>query len=141
MITARLAAFPLIFAALAAAWEPKVWEVTLGGAAPNQISFQPNTVCAEPGDIVRFFFKQKNHTVTQSSFAEVCQPLLDDYTYEPVFDSGFKPVSPETTDDFPYVDFPVSNKDPSWFYCRQTNHCGQGTLNHIRLSERLLIAL
>lgn len=138
MFTPCLAAYPLIFVTVAAA---TILEVTVGGAAPNQISFQPNNLNAEPGDIVRFFFKQKNHTVTQTSFTDVCYPLLDEYTNTPVLDTGFMPVAPEMMDNFPYFDFPVVNKDPSWFYCRQKLHCGQGMSNHAGSSGRLLIAL
>jgi plastocyanin len=143
MFAAFLSALPLISVAVAAAvnltpavnvaraanerrtYERKVHEVTVGGAPPNQISFVPNTVQASPGDIVRFSFKQKNHTVTRTSFEEVCKPLLD-AAGAPIFDSGFQPVPPEQTDNFPVVDFTVLNEEPNWFYCQQTRHCGQG---------------
>lgn len=146
MFSVCLAALPFVSVAVAAVYgpytpAPKVYEVTVGGEAPNQISYTPNSVWAEPGDVVRFWFKQKNHTVTQSSFDNVCQPLLDTYTAQPTFDTGFMPVPPEQKDNFPYYDLPVTHKNPLWFYCRQTRHCGQGMLNHARSSERLLIAL
>ena len=144
MFAAFLAALPLISAAIAAAtyepYEPKVHEVTLGGAPPNEISFVPNNVHAEPGDIIRFVFKQKNHTATLTSFDDVCKPLLN-AVGEPIFDTGFKPVPPEQKDYFPTVDFAVQNKEPRFFYCQQTRHCGQGMLGHPRSSARLLIVL
>ena len=141
MFAAFLCALPLISLAVAAhTYEPKVHEVTLGGAPPNEISFVPNNVYAEPGDIIRFVFKQKNHTATLTSFEDVCKPLLNAVS-QPIFDTGFKPVPPEQKDYFPTVDFAVQNKDPHFFYCQQTRHCGQGMLGHARSTERLLIAL
>jgi plastocyanin len=140
MFAAFLSALPLIAVAVAAAtYEPKVHEVTLGGAPPNEISYVPNNVYAEPGDIIRFVFKQKNHTVTLTSFEDVCKPLLN-AVGQPIFDSGFKPVAPEQVDHFPTIDFAVQNKDPRFFYCQQTRHCGQGMFGPTPDSrERLLI--
>jgi plastocyanin len=120
MFAASFAVLSLVSAATAA-----VHEVTVGGDAPNQIKYQPEALAASIGDTVRFTFKQKNHTVTQTSFANVCNPLLDQYTGQPVLDSGFKPVGPNETY-FPTWDYEVKTLDPVWVYCRQTNHCGQG---------------
>ncbi|EEB87162.1 hypothetical protein MPER_15603, partial [Moniliophthora perniciosa FA553] len=39
------------------------------------------------GDVLQFTFKQKNHTVTQSSLETPCSPLADG------IDSGFIPVA------------------------------------------------
>jgi len=141
MFAAFLSALPLISLAVAAVtYEPKVHEVTLGGASPNEISFVPNNVIAEAGDIVRFVFKQKNHTVTRSSFDEPCKASLNAVGH-PIFDTGFMPVAPEKIDNFPIFDFAVQNKEPGYFYCRQTLHCGQGMLDHAKSSVRLLIVL
>jgi hypothetical protein len=55
-------------------------------------SYQPgsnvNFQTANPGDVVVFTFKQKNHTVTESTFAQPCTDLSDG------FDSGlWVPIS------------------------------------------------
>lgn len=134
MFSASLAVLPLISVASAA-----VYDVTVGGAAPNQISFQPYALSAAVGDVVRFTFKQKNHTVTQTSFGNVCHPLVDQYTYKPVFDSGFQPVAADEMYNFPVVNYTVQTTEPVWMYCAQKTHCGQGTLN-VQSSVRLLIA-
>lgn len=47
--------------------------VVVGG--PGLLSFQPNTVDAQPGDTVTFEFHQKNHTATQSTFNDPCTPM------------------------------------------------------------------
>lgn len=52
------------------------------GMAPEFI-YNPETITAATGDMVLFVFKQKNHTVTQSTFAEPCKKM------EGGMDSGF----------------------------------------------------
>jgi len=121
MFAASLAALSLISVATA-----EVHQVTVGGAAPNTISFTPPALFANNGDTVMFTFKQKNHTVTQTSFGNVCNPLLDPSTQKPVFDTGFHPVTADQTNEFPTWNYTVQSQDPLWFYCRQQGHCGQG---------------
>jgi plastocyanin len=121
MLFASLASLSFISVASAA-----VHEVTVGGAAPNTLLFQPEALYAEPGDTVRFTFKQKNHTVTQTSFGKVCEPLLDQYTQQPALDSGFQPVGADQTADFPTWDYTVKDTTPVWLYCKQAGHCGKG---------------
>ncbi|KAJ2929159.1 hypothetical protein H1R20_g7922, partial [Candolleomyces eurysporus] len=89
---------------------------------PNgQFVYEPPFVHAAPGDIVRFHFNPKNHTVTQSAFDPPCVPLQDG------FRTGFIPVAPETNP-LPVQEFHVPDNQgaPLWFYCGQTAHCGQG---------------
>jgi plastocyanin len=94
-------------------------DVTVGG--PNgTIAYSPNNVNASVGDVVRFTFQQKNHTVTQSSFASPCSPLANG------FDSGFVPVDANVTSGFMTAELTVENTDPVWVYCRQTGHCEDG---------------
>ncbi|KAF8522716.1 hypothetical protein BU17DRAFT_44420 [Hysterangium stoloniferum] len=72
-------------------------------------------------DVVRFTFHQKNHTVTQSSFADPCGPEG--------FDSGYMPVAPGQTTDLPQYNITVMDEKPIWIHCAQKNpksHCGLG---------------
>ncbi|KAH9955623.1 hypothetical protein BC827DRAFT_1236135 [Russula dissimulans] len=93
-------------------------EVTVGG--PGGITlFNPNNVVAQVGDTVVFTFQQKNHTVSQSSFAQPCSPLPGG------FDSGFNAVADNATT-FPTAQFQVLDLNPVWVYCRQTGHCQKG---------------
>ena len=51
--------------------------VVVGGT--GVLTFQPNTVTAQPGDTVTFEFHQKNHTATQSTFASPCSPMANGF--------------------------------------------------------------
>ncbi|KAJ2916918.1 hypothetical protein MD484_g3485, partial [Candolleomyces efflorescens] len=89
---------------------------------PNALLvYDPPFVHAAPGDIVRFHFNPKNHTVTQSAFDPPCVGLADG------FRTGFIPVAPDTNP-LPVREFhvPDNNGAPLWFYCGQTAHCGSG---------------
>jgi len=93
------------------------YNVTVGGSAG--LVYTPEFVTAQPGDTIFFTFQQKNHTVTQSTFANPCQASG--------FDSGFIPVPAENVDGpFPAAQLAVHDTQPIWMYCRQANHCQQG---------------
>ncbi|KAK7049361.1 hypothetical protein VNI00_005962 [Paramarasmius palmivorus] len=94
------------------------FDVVVGG--PGVLKFEPEFVNANVGDVVRFTFKQKNHTVTQSTLQSPCSPLADG------IDSGFIPVADAVTANFPVAELTVDNTEPMWMYCRQGNHCQQG---------------
>ncbi|KAG9024968.1 hypothetical protein FS837_005130 [Tulasnella sp. UAMH 9824] len=111
LLASLLVSAPAVLAA------PKVWDVTVGGAAG--LVYTPNQVMADVGDILSFHFQFNNHTVTQSSFDAPCAPLAGG------FDSGFMPVAMEATE-FPVYNVTVQTTDPIWIYCRQVSHCGMG---------------
>jgi len=92
-------------------------EVVVGGAAGNK--FTPESVVAQPGDIVRFIFQSKNHTATQSTFEAPCVKA------EGGFDSGFVPVAEGQTE-FQVAEFAVADTNPVWVYCKQGQHCAAG---------------
>jgi hypothetical protein len=54
------------------------------GMAPV-LGYNPESITANVGDVVEFQFMQKNHTATQSTFAEPCKAM------EGGKDSGFMP--------------------------------------------------
>jgi len=122
MFAASLAVLPLISLAAATTYQVQVGSSDL----TKQLTFDPYAVFAVAGDVVEFIFHQKNHTVTRTSFNDVCQPLLDTYTHEPVFDTGFHPVAADQMDDFPTYNYTVTDDKPVWLYCRQATHCGKG---------------
>ncbi|KAJ6588963.1 hypothetical protein B0H19DRAFT_923868 [Mycena capillaripes] len=84
----------------------------------NQLAFSPSSVAADVGDIVEFQFRSKNHSVTQSSFANPCQIL----TTPAGLDSGFQFVNPAATL-VPQWSITISDVFPLWFFCAQTTHC------------------
>jgi plastocyanin len=114
-------------------------EITVGGAA---LTFSPPTISATAGDIVVFTFMTKNHTVTQSTFAEPCTKMANG------MDSGFMPNVNNTVNPPPQFMVQVMDTKPmcklfslshpparqpanllSGFYCRQktpASHCGKG---------------
>jgi plastocyanin len=66
--------------------------------------------------------------VVQTSFNDVCHPLLDTTTYQPVFQTQFHPVA-NTDTDFPTEVYTVTDTSkPLWFFCSQTLHCGKGMI-------------
>jgi len=104
--------------------QPVVHTVIVGGS--GQLTYSPEYVVAQPRDIISFQFKSKNHTATQSSFANPCRKLESTSTSGQVgFDSGFVP-STDDASPLPAFNVTVNDTTPIWVYCRQTGHCGQG---------------
>ncbi len=60
------------------------------GKATNQ--FQPNSINADPGDIVSFQFYPKNHSVIRAEYGYPCVPYEDLHPGSLGFFSGFHPV-------------------------------------------------
>lgn len=110
--------------ALASSVSATVYDITVGDKNGDTM-FTPEAIFANPGDQVVFHFQQKNHSVTQSSFAAPCS-LKDGG-----FDSGFHPVPANQTDNFPTYAITVNDTNPIWVFCDQasglpTSHCGKG---------------
>jgi plastocyanin len=115
--------------------EGTVHRVIVGG--PGKLAFDPPSISAQPRDTVIFEFHQKNHTVTQSSFADPCRKLASGG-----FDSDFVPVPDSVTTDFPTWSLTVNDTAPIWAYCRQktpVSHCGAAmvfAINAVENSDR-----
>ncbi|KAI1340110.1 Cupredoxin [Xylariaceae sp. FL0016] len=92
--------------------------VMVGGTAG--LVYTPSEVQAAVGDMVVFTFMSTNHTVTQSGFTTPCVAM------EGGMDSGFQPNADNAVNPPPQVAMQVMSTDPTWFYCRQTGHCGKG---------------
>lgn len=91
------------------------------------LAFTPEAIFADVGDQVVFHFHPKNHTVTQSSFADPCSPAPGG------FDSGFQFVAANSTDAPPTHTITVQDKKPIWVFCNQAantpnSHCGAGMI-------------
>jgi plastocyanin len=120
-----------------AALAGQVHKVIVGGSAG--LVFDPSHITALPRDVVVFEFHQKNHTVTQSSFADPCRKSNVNGTIG--FDSDFMPVSANATE-FPTWNLTVVDTAPIWAYCRQqtpSSHCGAGmvfAINSVDTSDR-----
>jgi len=105
-----LVALPYVFAT--------VHDIQVG--AGGQLAFSPEAISAQPGDQVVFHFNPKNHTATQSSFANPCGLKAGG------FDSGFEPVAANSTQAPPTFAITVNDTQPIWVFCRQAGHCGKG---------------
>jgi len=100
-----------------------VWDVQVSDKAAD-LTFTPAITHAEPGDSVRFHYNPKNHSVTQSSFAQPCTPLKGG------FNSGFFAVGVNDTIQ-PTFTITVNDSKPIWIHCEQAagtnaSHCGNG---------------
>ncbi|KAH8153447.1 uncharacterized protein LAJ45_02260 [Morchella importuna] len=83
------------------------------------LKYDPETVNAKAGDIVKFNFLLANHTVTQSSFDTPCTGI----------DGGFKTgiqSNPGNVDGLFIKEFIVVDDKPVWFYCGFGAHCQAG---------------
>lgn len=89
------------------------------GMAPV-LGYFPEAITANVGDVVLFKFYQKNHTVTQSTFADPCKKL------DGGLDSGFMP-NPMGKEGVEW-NMTVPTTEALWFYCKQRTgvHCGKG---------------
>jgi len=117
-----------------ASLEGTTHRVIVGGA--SGLVFDPPHISALPRDTVVFEFRQKNHTVTQSSFADPCRKLSTNGVVG--FDSDFIPVAEGATE-FPEWTMVVNDTAPIWAYCRQPNpqsHCGAGMVFSINSDEQ-----
>jgi len=114
----KLAAFAAVLSLAAIPARAVDIPVVVGGT--GVIAYTPQFVTANLGDTIVFTFKQKNHTVTQSSFAQPCSPLAGG------FDSGFVPVDAAATTFGTTATFVVNDTKPVWVYCRQAGHCQAG---------------
>ncbi|KIP12603.1 hypothetical protein PHLGIDRAFT_98049 [Phlebiopsis gigantea 11061_1 CR5-6] len=117
--------FPsLALLAAAATAQAAIIDVQVG-SSNGTLAFSPEAVSAQPGDQVVFHFQQKNHTATQSSFANPCAQK------DGGFNSGFMPVPANQTDNFPTFTVPINDTTPVWVFCDQAantaaSHCGAG---------------
>ncbi|KAK0198456.1 hypothetical protein F5146DRAFT_1019692 [Armillaria mellea] len=131
--TTTYSSYPDSPAATPGSLEGNIIKVTVGGS--NQLVFNPTRVSAQPRDIIMFEFESKNHTVTQSSFADPCRQLNANGTIG--FDSGFHPVTDNAT--LPTFNITVNDTAPIWAYCRQktpASHCGAGMVFAINSDEQ-----
>jgi plastocyanin len=105
---------------------PMTHTVVVGGLKPVEtgmaavLGYVPESITAKVGDMVTFVFMQKNHTATQSTFAEPCKKK------EGGMDSGFMP-NPDGKAGVTW-NMTVETEEALWFYCKQQNgiHCGKG---------------
>ncbi|KAJ7711723.1 hypothetical protein B0H16DRAFT_1627410 [Mycena metata] len=96
-------------------------EILVQVGADDSLTFSPSNISAKAGDTVTFQFLSKNHSVTQTTFAEPCSsPLFGG------IDSGFQPIAPNATA-IPQFSFTLNNANtPLFFFSKQGAECNQG---------------
>ncbi|KAJ6534341.1 hypothetical protein B0H19DRAFT_1039261 [Mycena capillaripes] len=113
----------LAAAVLALALSAHAANILVQVGAGNGLTFSPSNISAATGDTVSFQFLNKNHSVTQSSFASPCEPLAGG------IDSGFQPVAANAAD-IPEFSFDITDGSKQFFFfSKQTvpvNECNRG---------------
>ncbi|KAJ7318794.1 hypothetical protein DFH08DRAFT_942533 [Mycena albidolilacea] len=119
----------------------QVVTVQVGGnsSSPGGFTiFTPNQISAPKGSIVSFQFTGApgNHTVTQSNFANPCDPVQGG------FDSGWI-ARPEGLPKAPEWNLTITDdQTPIWFYCKQLigpnakPHCNLGMVGVINVGQK-----
>lgn len=111
-------------ASLASAQQMTVHVVKV--AVNNSLTYEPNDFTANVGDMVQFQFFGGNHTATQSTFDNPCQPVSQ-FTNLTGFHSGFIPAEASEAMGMRAVyTIRINNTNPLWIYCAQGSHCESG---------------
>ncbi|KAL3459070.1 Cupredoxin [Aspergillus heterothallicus] len=95
---------------------------TVVAALGGSLTFSPDNVVAEIGDVVEWHFLPANHTIAQSNFANPCEPLADGVSFFP----GFEFVTSNGQQAEDVFQITVQDKSPIWYYCPQAAHCQAG---------------
>jgi plastocyanin len=124
----------LLTTILLAAGTASAATMTVTVAANNKFQFTPNSITAQPGDMVAFNFAAQNHSIVSSNANTPCQPQRD-----AIF-SDFQPVAApatngrnrgknnrrQTASNTPTFMVPIVDDQPMYIYCSQAQHCQQG---------------
>lgn len=95
-------------------------------AQNGSLTFSPNNIRVNVGEAVQFQFLAGNHTVTQSTFDQPCQPIAM-HSNVTGFHSGFLPAAASANQRMmPIFTILVNNTNPMWLYCAQGRHCENG---------------
>ncbi|SPQ25555.1 16b25aa2-a6c8-4ff8-a8c7-ce1631159e3c [Thermothielavioides terrestris] len=114
-----LAPSTLVLAGLTAHAAAKTIPVVVG---KNGLTFQPDEIQAEVGDVLEFRFYAKNHSVVAGDFSKACVPAEENG-----FFSGFFPTT-GTGANSQVFHVTVSHTNPVPIYCSQNTgqHCKNG---------------
>ena len=82
------------------------------------VEFRPSHVCAPPGTLILFNMLTDVHSVTQSSFDHPCK-------HAGAFDTGLI-FSADNTTSTHLEPYRIESSAPTWFFCKQTDHCQRG---------------
>ncbi|KJZ75717.1 hypothetical protein HIM_04874 [Hirsutella minnesotensis 3608] len=118
-LSLKLAALSLLAASSAA----KTIRIDVGSGGKR---FSPDSVTAERGDIVEYYFSGSKHSVVASDFDKACSPVSA---------GGFYSGTVQAKGDEPSVfRVNVTTTDPIFFYCSVGKHCKDGMVGAINPS-------
>lgn len=119
----------------AAAGEGMVATHVIQVGGPNgSLTFSPDNIKANVGDLVQFQFHPKNHSVVQSTFDQPCVPMQNVMPNATnAFFSGFMPTNASAAAASGILTYTIRVMDskPVWFYCSQAKHCQSGMVGAI----------
>ncbi|PFH48253.1 hypothetical protein AMATHDRAFT_42385 [Amanita thiersii Skay4041] len=108
--------------------------VEVGGKPPgNLFMYSPNNITASNGTVITFRFSGSpgNHSVTQSTFSNPCNPMASG------FDSGNVFIPPSFTGEPPTWNLTITDDTrPIWFFCKALvpqPHCQAGMVGGINV--------
>ncbi|KAK3683344.1 hypothetical protein B0T22DRAFT_500903 [Podospora appendiculata] len=111
-------------ASMASAQSVVTHVVTVGWNA--SLTYKPDNLKVNPGEMVQFQFVAGAHTVTQSTFDAPCQPISQ-HSNITGFHSGAQNVSASAASGMiPTYTIMVNNTNPIWVYCATGKHCENG---------------
>ncbi|KAF2107782.1 hypothetical protein BDV96DRAFT_606327 [Lophiotrema nucula] len=117
----------IVYTALAQSMTVSAATMMVTVAANNKFQFTPNSVTAQPGDMVAFNFVAQNHSVASSTANKPCQPeqnaVFSDFQPIPGNPNASPNVNAANT---PMFMVPITDAQPMYIYCSQAQHCQQG---------------
>ncbi len=93
----------------------------------GNLSYSPSNIRVNAGEMVQFQFMGGNHTATQSTFDQPCQPAAMFNPNITGFHSGFIPAAASAAmGQIATYTIMVNDTKPIWVYCSQGRHCEMG---------------
>jgi len=108
--------------------------ITVQVGGNGALTYTPSNITAAVGDFIEFQFQDKNHTVTQSTFADPCTQSKNATTGELGLNSGYQAVAAGATQ-FPVWTIQIAETTPIWMFCLQGKHCANGMVFSINANE------
>ncbi|PKS12568.1 hypothetical protein jhhlp_000776 [Lomentospora prolificans] len=97
------------------------------------LTYTPDTVKAEVGDILEFHFVGGTHDAVMTEFGTPCAPS----EREDAFSSGVIQGTPNNNDVFHVT---VNSTEPTFYYCSVGMHCANGMVAAINPTEEQTVA-
>ncbi|KAF3007705.1 hypothetical protein E8E13_009553 [Curvularia kusanoi] len=133
----------ILAAGLAQAMTASAATMMVTVAANNKFQFTPNSVTAQPGDMVAFNFVAQNHSIVSSTANNPCQPernaIFSDFQPIPgnpngspnggaaaAGNKGKNRNNNRQASNTPMFMVPITDNQPIYIYCSQAQHCQQG---------------